>query len=377
MDFGLSETQEMVRSSAREFLEARESIALARKAHSDADAHQALWDEVRRFGWPGLTVPEEHGGSGLAFDDLCVLLEECASALMPGPLFETAVLGGSLFAGSDNERLKAQLLPKLADGEAIATLAHLEGAGRWDGAVSTIAEKLGSGWRIEGGKRFVAAGSIATHFVVSAVGDDGLMLFLVPSDASGVEVSPVRVASGEPYAEVELRGVEVSADDLFAGPPIAEPLLSEVLTRAATARAVQMAGAADAVVRRTIEYVSSRKQFGRAIGSFQAIQHRLADMATAVRGARHLARLAGWQVASGLSQPLTTARAKSYASHHLPQVCWDAHQLHGAIGFTWEHDLHLYTRRVLTWRAEFGDTRYWRQVGAHNLMSPQAVRESG
>ena len=370
MDFGLSETQEMLRSSAREFLVARESVTLARKSHSDPDAHEALWREVSALGWPGLVVDEQYGGTGLGFDDLCILLEECAAALAPGPLFEATVLGASMLGRSVAVGLKTALLHQVATGNAIVTLAHLEGSGRWEDECTTAAEPQGSGrWRISGEKRFVPAGAIATHLVVSAASESGdVMLFVVPRDTHGIEIRPMRVASGEAYASIELHGVSADEESLLCHPNDAGQVLSETLSLAATARSAQMGGAASAVVRRTTEYVSSRKQFGRPIGSFQAIQHRLADMATAVRGSRHLARSAAWHLTSGEPAARAVARAKSHAGEHLPVVCWDAHQLHGAIGFTWEHDLHLYTRRVVSWRAEYGDSRHWRRVLANLLL---------
>jgi alkylation response protein AidB-like acyl-CoA dehydrogenase len=371
LDFGLTETQELFRSSAREFLEARESIALARKSHSDPDAHKALWREVSALGWPGLIVEDQYGGSGLGFDDLCILLEECSAALMPGPLFETTVLGASMLGDSNSDELKNALLPKIADGTATLTLAHLEAAGRWDNGVTTVAEPGNSGrWRITGEKRFVPAGAIASHLVISATSPGGdVMLFVLPVDADGIKVKPMRLASGEAYASVELHGVEAGEDALLGHPSDSGRIVSDTLSLAAAARSSQMAGAAGAVVRRTTKYVSGRKQFGRPIGSFQAIQHRLADMATMVRGSRHLARAAAWRITSGEDSTIAVARAKSFASEHLPGVCWAAHQSHGAIGFTWEHDLHLYTRRVLSWRAEYGDSRYWRRISAAQLLS--------
>jgi alkylation response protein AidB-like acyl-CoA dehydrogenase len=363
VDFGLSETEEMVRSSAREFLSREAGPALARLvAGGDATALTAFWRRVSEMGWPGLAVSEKHGGADMGLLPLAALMEQWAGHLAPGPLFETAVLAAPLIEEAATERLKREILPAAADGSAAIAVAVLEERAEWSAAaIDAVAVPTGNGWAITGEKRFVAYGADANWLLVAARTGDGreeISLFLVDRETAGITREPVKHASGSPVYTVQLNEALVPAGRMVGAQGRAWPLIEDMARRGAAFRAVQLAGTGQAVVDGTVRYVTERKQFGQPVGSFQAIQHTLADMAVAVRAVRHQAYRAVWAIENrSATVERDVARASMAACSLIPEVCWKAHQSHGAIGFTWEHDLHLFTRRAISWAAEFGGER--------------------
>ena len=373
MELGLSETQEMIRASARDFLSERASPEFVRAMAADESGFTPdYWRDVAALGWTGLTLPEEYGGVGMSFTDMAVLLEEWGASLAPGPLFESTVISASAIERFGTDQQRAELLPGIAAGETIATIAMHEEHPAWaPSSVLATAVRSGNGWVLSGEKRFVPYGGSADCLLVLARSGDApqdVSAFLVRNDSnSGIETTPMRVASGTPMASVSLNEIEVPAAGLLGAEGAGSAIIEWALERGAAARAVQLAGLGRRVVDETVAFVSERKQFGRPVGSFQAIQHYLADMASAVRSTRHLAYRGVWQISEGVPAVASVARAKIAANESIPDVCWTAHQSHGAIGFTWEHDLHLYTRRAISWRTEYGDTALHRARLANHL----------
>ena len=375
MDFGLTEIQELLASSARDFLADRVSLDVARGAVSGESGFDAsFWKEIAELGWAGLMVPERYGGAGLGLTELGVLLEECGATLTPGPLLETALLGASVINQYGNEGQKAELLPAIARGDAIVTPAiHEQGPAWASGEVNTAARVEDGQWVLRGEKRFVPFADNADIFLVSAntgSGDDECTLFVVRrEDIGDSEIVPMKTASGSPMGQLKLRGVKLPEDAVLGGVGNGGRAVRHLLHLGAAGRSLQMAGAARRVVDVTVDYVAQRQQFGRPVGSFQAVQHHCANMATAARGILLMARQGAWALAQGPAGGNGALRAKLYANRELPGICALAHQCHGAIGFTWEHDMHLFTRHALEWRSEYGDSRLLAK-----LLSPSAAR---
>ena len=359
MEFGLSETEEMVRANAREFLAREAGPETARASEGGAD----FWAQVSDMGWPGLAIAEEFGGAEMGLTALGVLLGQWGSHLAPGPLFESAVLAAPLLDVSAGQQLQREVLPQLADGSATTAIAVLEQAASWRPEdIRATAVKTSVGWAITGVKHFVSYGNEASRLIVAARTGDrphDISLFLIDREAEGISSESLDHASGTPTAVMAFNETFVDAARLLGEENDGWPLVESMMLRGAAFRSVQMAGLGRNVLEITAAYVKERKQFGVPVGSFQAVQHHLADMAVSVRRVEHLARQAVWSVAEGSpSQARQVSRAKFAASTLIPEVCWTAHQCHGAIGFTWEHDLHLYTRRALSWAAEFGDATW-------------------
>ena len=359
MDFGNTETQELIRASAQEWLAERSPPEFVRAmAEDDQGYTDEYWDELAALGWLGLLIPEEYGGSGMDFADMAVLLHEWGAALSPGPLVESSIVAAAVIEGGDSDNARSTLLPKIAAGEAkvIPAFTVME-----DGVPKTRATETSDGWTFHGTLDFVPYANSADVLLVPAETDDGIAIFALDSAAisDSMATPPVRMASGTPTYKLEFNEVVCSSDSMIVGPANGKQAMDRAWNLGATARSIQMVGAGRSVADRTLAYVKERNQFGRAIGSFQAIQHYMADMATKVKSAQLVANRAAWLLDNPDDDNATTARAVSQAkwaaNKLMPEVCWTAHQSHGAIGFTWEHDLHLYTRRVLAWRAEYGD----------------------
>ncbi len=375
MDFGLTEIQELLAASARDFLADRAPFNLARaSAAGDSGFDASYWHEIAQLGWTGLMVPEQYGGAGLGLSELGVLLEECGAALAPGPLLETALLSASIIDQHGNEGQKGELLPAIAGGGAVVTPAIYEQAPGWaSNRVETTARVEGGQWVLRGEKRFVPFADAADIFLVNAhtgSGDDDRTLFVVRrEDIGDSEIFPMKTASGSPVGQLKLQGTRLPEDAVLGEVGNGREAADSLMHLGAAGRSLQMAGAARRVVDVTVDYVSNRKQFGRPVGSFQAVQHHCANMALAARGILLMARRGAWALSQGPSGGNAALRAKLYANRELPGICVLAHQCHGAIGFTWEHDMHLFTRHALEWRSQYGDSRQLTR-----LLSPSVAR---
>jgi len=361
LDFGLTETQELIKASAREFLEEKSDPAIVRAvAEGDSYAIDALWKDIVELGWPSLTISEEHGGAGLSFSDLAVLLEELGASLAPTPLVESSISSWILERfGSDS--LKSELLPKIANGEVLITPAIVERDASWDPESTKVAAtRSGSNLVITGEKRFVAFAAQATHALTLVRTDNGEpALVVVPIwKADGVEQTPLSHASGVPVSSLSFNELEVAESNIIATGELATQAVDELVAAGGVARSAQLAGLGRAVVDAAVEYTANREQFGVPVGSFQAVQHHLANMAIAAKQVNHLVHAAAWSFSRDGYSVDTAAQAKIAASDKIAELCWTAHQCHGAIGFTWEHDLHLYTRRAMAWKTDYGDSAF-------------------
>ena len=363
MDFGLNETQELIRASASDFLSDRSPSDFVRAMATDERGYtEEFWREIGELGWLGLVVPESHGGSGMDMSDMAVLLAEWGAALTPGPLVESAVVSASAIDHFGSDAQKQEWLPGIAIGETVVvpSLVGVDGSTN-PNAMGVRASETSNGWVISGTNRFVPYGNSADLVLMSAETDAGVTVFAVPiKSAEGtVNINRVKMAAGAPACDIEMNEVVVPNAAVLGEAGGGTDVVDHMMLYGASARATQMVGAGSAVTDRTIEYVKDRRQFGRPIGAFQVIQHYMADMATKVKSAKHLADRAAWALSAdgdGAMASRVVSQAKWTANTLMHDIVWKAHQTHGAIGFTWEHDLHLYTRRVLSWRADYGDT---------------------
>tara|TARA_A100001037_G_scaffold44825_2_gene35933 strand:- start:12120 stop:13235 length:1116 start_codon:yes stop_codon:yes gene_type:complete len=369
LDFGLTETQELIRASAREFLEQNSSPEVVRAiASGDDEAISTLWKSVVDLGWSSLTVSEEHSGAGLTFSDLAVLLEELGAHLAPTPLVESSISVWIIERyGSDS--LKSELLPQISSGEILVTPAIVERDASWDPESTRVAAtQSDSSLIVSGEKRFVAFGERATHALTLVRIYDQPALVVIPIwQAENVEKTPLDHASGVPVCSLSFNEFEVGESNVLATGNTAIEAAKELIAAGSVARSAQLAGLGRAVVNATVDYTANREQFGRAVGSFQAIQHHLAEMAIASKQVNHLVHAAAWSFSRDGYSIEAAARAKIAASDKISQVCWTAHQCHGAIGFTWEHNLHLYTRRALAWKTDYGDSAFHQSILAEAM----------
>ncbi len=366
MDLGLTEDQEMLRSMAREFIEQETPRTFVRDMEEDDRGFTAdMWQKIAQVGWLGLIVPEEHGGTGQNLVDLGILLEEVGHGVMPGPFFNTALVTVAILdAGSDAQ--KAEYLPRIAAGDLIATAAILEPYSRLDAnGINLEASASGDGYTLNGTKMFVENAHAADYLLVAArtggSGEDGITLLLVDAQSDGVSVDKLKTIATDNQCEVTFNNVSVPAANVLGEAGNGWSDLRLLLQKGAALRCCQMVGALQEVLDMTVEYVKNRVQFGRPIGSFQAIQHYCANMATDVDGSRFITYQAIWRLGEGLPSDLEVSSAKAWVSDSAQRVAATAHQCHGAIGFTQEHDLQLFTRRLKAWEVSFGDGDYHRE----------------
>ena len=361
MNFELSQEQKMLQQTARTFLKKECPKALVRQVvETDPGYSPELWKKMAELGWMGLTIPEELGGTGLSFLDLAVLLEEMGYNLCPGPFFSTVVLGGFplLSAGSAEQR---KLLPGIAEGKTIVTMAVTGPSGRQDPALLDVtAAREGDRYVLRGAKLFVPDAHVADYLLCAARTSEtadprqGVTVFLVEAKQPGVRCELLKTVTWDKQCEVLFDRVAVPATAVVGAVGQGWPLVEATLAKAAVARCAETVGSARAAFDMAMDYAKERAQFGRPIGSFQAVQHHLANMWVAVYGARYLVYKAAWKISQGLPAELEVAMAKARVGTSCRKVTSLAHQLFGGIGFTMEHDVHLYHRRTLLGDMSFG-----------------------
>ena len=370
MDFGFNADQEMLRATARKFLEneCTSEVVRARMAE-DAGFTPELWTKLAEQGWLGLVYPEQYGGAGLGFVDLTVLMEEMGRAVMPGPFFST-LLGGLVILETGSDAQKKEWLTKISEGQARVTLAWTEPNARWDAAgVTTTAKASGSGVTLSGTKLFVPDAHVAQALVVVArtreggKPEDGISLFLVPAGTKGLSVKLLpTMDQTRKLCEVKLDDVAVPSSALLGTKDGGWAPLARVIERATVALCAEMCGGAQKVLEMTVEYAKIRRAFGRPIGSYQGVKHKAADMLVDVENSKSITYYAAWAMDEGVSEgPLAVSMAKAYVSDAYRRVAGAGIQLHGGIGFTWEHDLHLYFKRAKGSEFTFGDATWHRE----------------
>ena len=373
MDLGLNETQQMLKNSAREFLQAECPDTYVRAMEEDQRGYTPdMWQKIAEQGWLGLIFPEEYGGVGLTYLDLSVLLEEMGRALLPGPFFSTIVMGGMAIMDAGTDEQKRRLLPQICEGQHIVTLALTEPSARWDaaGIQTTAAQNADGAWTLNGTKLFVPNAHVADTYIVAARTGDAerdITLFFVPGDADGVTQTLLKTIASDRQSEITLDGVSLPAEAALGEVNKGWDTIEKVLAWGAIGKCAEMVGGAEQVLEMTVEYAKQRTQFGRPIGSFQAIQHHCANMATDVEGSRYITYQAAWLLSEGEAAAQEVAMAKAWVSDAYRRICALGHQCHGAIGFTKEHNMQLYSRRAKAAELAFGDTDFHLETVADGL----------
>jgi alkylation response protein AidB-like acyl-CoA dehydrogenase len=333
----------------------------------------AVWKKMADLGWMGLVIPEEYGGAGLNYVDLVLVMEEMGRVVLPSPFIWTAMVAEALRrAGSDAQ--KKTLLPKIAAGNLIATIAWLEPSASWDAAsIAVAARPVGADFILDGVKLFVNDGHVADCLLIAArtgdSGKEGVTLFALEAKRPGITIAPLKTMDQtRKLAEVKFSGVKTTAADMIGVVGKGWPVLASILDRGKVMIAAEMMGGAQKVLEMTVEYAKVRAQFGRPIGSFQAVQHKCANMMIDVEGAKSAVYYAAWAVSNDVADaPVAAAVAKAAASDAFRRVSAEGIQLHGGIGFTWDHDLHLYFKRAKSSEFTFGDATYNRELIAHGI----------
>ncbi|OGR88114.1 MAG: hypothetical protein A3J74_06700 [Elusimicrobia bacterium RIFCSPHIGHO2_02_FULL_57_9] len=335
MNFALSEEQRWLQKNARDF------FAIERPVE---------WQEMARQGWPGLILPAKYGGLGLGFFELALLMEEMGYALAPGPFFATVIFGGLPILTAGSERQKKLFLPRIARGELQLSL-----AGLLTNEPGLIMKDEGRGFIVEGQAAAVLEAQGADWFVVSALraGSDrehgALSLFLVEGCNPNVVISKLNGPDpSRNLYQVKFQGAKVAANMLLGRPGQGRAVLQKILACALAALSAEMAGATQKILDMCVSYARQRTQFGKAIGSFQAVQHGLADMKVTLENSRSLAYHAAWAVECDARNNVVAAMmAKAYAGEVFLKAAMDGVQIHGAVGFASEHGIHRYLRRAL------------------------------
>ena len=363
MHFVVTPEQEMLRDAARAYLADKAPPARVRELMESADGFDGtLWNGMAELGWMSMAVPEEYGGVGSSYLELGVLIEEMGRTLVPSPFYSSVVLGASMLLIAGSEAQRRTYLPDVASGGRRVTVALVEPGGDWS-AVAMLATARGAGesLALSGRKSYVLDGHTADLLVVSARDErNELNLYLVDAAANGVSIRQLETMDlTRRQSEIELSGVRPL--EQLGRDGSAEETVHSLYDIAAVMLAFEQVGGAQKCMEMSVAYAKERMQFGRPIGSFQAIKHKCAQMLVDIEAARSTALYAGWALSSGDSDlPVAAALAKVRCSDAYFDVAAETIQVHGGIGFTWEHDAHLYFKRAKTDQLLFGTPSQWR-----------------
>jgi alkylation response protein AidB-like acyl-CoA dehydrogenase len=376
MDFDLSKPQKLLKESARALLARECGPGRVRELMETETAHdEGLWRSLADQGWTGLAVPEEQGGLGLGLVEMAAVAEEMGRACLPGAFLST-LFAAALVERAGSVGQRAKYLEPLAAGELKATVALLEEGASWDAdAVRLGATREGGGFRLSGRKLFVPDAGVADVLVCVARDGDSLALMPVGRGAEGLTVNPMpSMDATRKLYEVVFDGVSVPGGDALGADGDARGALRGALEVATAVLCAEMVGGMQWVLDATVEYAKTRQQFGRPVGSFQAVQHMCADMLLLTESARSAAYYAAWALTE--RDPAARAAvsvAKAYCSDAYREVANRGVQVHGGIGFTWEHDLQLYYKRSKSSETLFGDATYHRERIARLVVDERDV----
>ncbi len=383
MQFAHTEEQQLIRDSARSFLAENADAARVRAVMAAPGGYDVgLWQRMSaELGWTGLAIPQAYGGAGLGWVELCILQEEQGRRLVASPFFATAALAAPLIQGAASEAQRQRLLAGIAAGELriACALGGPDGRPPCEG-VSVELSPRAEAFALRGVSEFVIHGDSADELLILArapgsAGESGISVAIVPADSAGIRITPhVMLDLTRPMSRVEFADVAVGREQLLGEPGAAAPAVQRALHLARIALASEALGGAEHVLEITTDYVRQRVQFGRPIGSFQAIKHRLADMMIEVEAAKSAAWYAACVADEG-SEELAEAAAiaKSYCCDAFFACAANAIQLHGGIGFTWEHEAQLYFKRARATATLLGSPAWQRERLARLIASGAAA----
>jgi alkylation response protein AidB-like acyl-CoA dehydrogenase len=373
MHFGLSETQQAIKNSARQFLAAECPMPEVRRLmETETVFDTALWSKFAEQGWTGIIFPEKYDGFGLGSVEMAAALEEMGRALVPGPFISTVLLAGTLLDRAGSEEQKQKYLGAICRGEARSTLALLERSASWDlDAVQLEARALpAGGYQLNGEKLFVSDAQVADFLLVAARIEGELALLLVPGDAPGLDkMSTPGVDLTRRLYRVSFHKAVTPVESLLGRGKRARQALEAALEVACLGLVAEMVGGLQSLVDMTVAYAKTRKQFGRPIGTFQAVQHQCVDMLVLLEGSRSALYYAAWALSENSPMARTAISvAKAHASEAYRDAGNKSIQVQGGMGFTWENDAHLHYRRSKASEIAFGDAAFHRERIAHELV---------
>ena len=375
MDLDFTPEQDLLRDSVRRLCERHAGLDVVRKLENDPIGHSpALWTQLADLGLCGLMIDEEHGGSGMTMIDAAVVYEEFGRALVASPHFVSAVLAAGLINRSSNAAMQAELLPRIASGDAIITVASVEPDSTFGpSGIQLKATKNGDGWQLSGAKRHVPYAEAAGQMIVLARTDAGrdaagVVALLVDTTAPGVTLTQQLTVASDAQFRIDFDDVTIGAEAVVHGPGDAWSAWHDTMLDGATLLAAQAAGGARAALELARDYANTREQFDKPLAAFQAISHYLADAVTTVDGAQTIAWEAAWARAEGRSVATLAPMAKSYACQTYRKVTATAVQIFGGNGFTVEFDIQLYFRRAKSMQINNWDDRYCNDLIAAELL---------
>lgn len=366
MNLDLTEEQQLLQKTARDFFEKEFPKTLVRQMEEDPAGYSPeIWKKMAELGWLGLVIPEEYGGAGLGFMDLIILLEEMGRGCLTGPYFSTVVLGALPIIAAGTDRQKAELLPKIAQGDLIMALALTEtGATYEPSGITARAVREGDSYIVNGTKLFVHDAHVADYLLTAvrtkvwSTPEEGISLFLIDAKAPGIRITPLQTIATDKQNEVIFNNVTVPAGQMLGPVDGGWPILDRLLDQAAIAKCAEMNGGCDWAVEASVAYAKERVQYGHPIGAYGPIQHYLADMWAFSGMAKRLTYYAAWTVEQGLPCKAEVAKAKAWVNETYKHCTRMAVQIHGGIGTTLDHDIGLYYRRARQAALLFGDTEY-------------------
>lgn len=376
MDFEFTKDQKMYQKASREFLARECSMETVRDILKQEKGYSpGLWKKIAGLEWLSILIDEKYEGLGGSFLDVCPILEEIGRALFPSPFFPTVIMGGSILSEEANEETKSKLLPLIADGSAIVTLAVGEAGAEWSkDTIMTRAEKRGNNYIIEGTKLFVPFAAASDYIICcarqEAQNDNGISLFLIDGNDDRLKFTPIPSFSIEKYYQVDFKGVKVSPENIIGIPGRGWEILEKLQPKITAGRCIEMVGGMQKVLEMTVQFVKERKQFGVPIGSHQAIQHYCAEMAIDVETSKFMAYQAAWMVSNDLPGRAEVSMAKAWCGDAYQRVTALALQAHGATGFTEEYDLHLFYKQAKSLQLMSGGSLFHRKVVAEEMGLP-------
>jgi len=362
MELVFSPEQDELRRSVRRFIETKTPLSAVRQQMETEQGHDAaLWHQMAQLGLQSIAIPEEYGGAGSSFVDLAIVLEELGRGVVPSPFFASAVLAAYALLDADDDAACRDYLPGIADGSRIGTLAFTEDSGAWDlGSITMSAVPNGDGWSLTGAKSFVVDGHVADLVLVAARTSTGISLFAVEGNADAlVRTALPTLDQTRTLARLVFDSTPARLIGVDGG---AEVTLARTLDKAAIAQAAEQLGGAQAALDMAVDYAKVRQQFDQPIGSFQAIKHKASEMLLQVESARSATYYGMWAVADESDEvPIVASLVKAYCSEAFFHAAGENIQIHGGIGFTWEHDAHLYFKRAKSSQLFLGDGDYHRE----------------
>jgi len=375
MEFSLREETKMLKSNAEKFMKEKSPSSFVKNILKEEKGFSpALWKEMADLGWLGLIHGEAYGGSGGDFFDLFVLFEEMGKAVLPSPFFCSAVFAGLLIQGAGDDRLRKEYLPGILQGKRILTVGLRNEQGVYDyPAPDLVAQETGKGsYRIKGTRLLVPYAHVADEILVCArlrkgSRSFGPTLFKTKNKGPGVQVVPLNTLTGEKQFAMTYTDFAAAPQDLVGSPGKGAESVEKIMPRLITLKCGEMVGGLSKVVDMTVDYVKQRVQFGKPLGTLQVVQHTCADMTTFLDTARLIAYQAASLLSAGLPCAKEVAMAKAWCSDVYKRGTQMAHQMHGGIGFTEEHDLHLYYKHAKAAELEFGDSWHHRQKVAEEM----------